>query len=371
MQLFEYMQAHSHEEVAFWYEEQVGLKAIIAIHDTTLGPALGGIRTWPYCSEEDALLDVLRLSEGMTYKAAIAGLNIGGGKAVIIGDPTREKREALFRSFGRFVNSLNGRYITAEDVGTTVKDMVQIHRETCFVTGLPRSTGGSGDPSPLTALGVYQGMRACCQACFDSKSLQGRTVAVQGVGKVGAILVRHLTQVGARVVACDVSRQAAEKIRCDPGVELVEPDQIFEVECDVFAPCALGAVINDETIPKLRCAIIAGCANNQLAELRHGNELHRRGILYAPDYVINAGGLINVASEVSDYDDYEARRRTIAIYDTARRVIDLSRVERVPTHVAAWQLATARLKGHQRGPSRSGSIGIWPPSKSERLRKAT
>jgi len=368
MKLFDYMQSHCHEEVAFWSDKQVGLKAIIAIHDTTLGPALGGARCWSYCSEEAALLDVLRLSEGMTYKAAVAGLDLGGGKAVMIGDPAKDCREALFRSFGRFVDSLNGRYITAEDVGTSVDDMVQVRRETHYVTGLPPSMGGSGDPSPLTALGVYHGLKACCLAVFGCDSLNGRTVVVQGAGKVGLDLVEHLCQTGARVVVADVNHRAAEMVRHDFGVELVEPERIYDVEGDVFAPCALGAVINDNTIPRLRCAIVAGCANNQLAETRHGDELHHRGILYAPDFVINAGGLISVASEVSDYDIHEARRRAVAIYDTVSKVIELSKAQNVPTHIAARQLAGHRLEAHQRDQVASGSTDVWSAELAFRLR---
>ena len=367
MQLFETMQTHCHEEVAFWYDKQVGLKAIIAIHDTTLGPALGGARRWPYCSEQEALLDALRLAEGMTYKAAVAGLDLGGGKAVLIADSARDNREALFRSFGRFVDSLNGRYITAEDVGTSVEDMVQVHHETRYVTGLPPSMGGSGDPSPLTALGVYHGMKACCLARFGCDSLNGRTVVVQGVGKVGAALVEHLCQAGARVVAADVNRHTAEAVRRDFGVDLVDPERIYEVEGDIFAPCALGAVINDQTIQKLRCAIVAGCANNQLAEPRHGDALHRRGILYAPDFVINAGGLINVASEVSDYGIREARQRAVAISDTVSRVIELSRTQHIPTHVAARRLAWQRIEAHRTGQVDSGSTDFWPPTEGEEL----
>jgi len=349
MQLLKKMQAYGHEEVTFWFDKESGLKAIIAIHDTTLGPALGGTRMWPYGSEAAALRDVLRLSAGMTYKAAVAGLDLGGGKAVIIGDPARDKSEALFRSFGRFVNSLNGRYITAEDVGTNVEDMVQVRQETCFVTGLPSSKGGSGDPSSVTAFGVYQGMKACCRTVFGSDLLAGRSVAIQGVGKVGTALAKHLYQAGARLLVADVNPRAVEKMCHRFDVEPVAAERIYEVECDIFAPCALGAIINDETIPKLRCAIVAGSANNQLAEARHGDELKRRGILYAPDYVINAGGLINVASELGAYDAPEAWSRAAAIYHTLQRVIELAKAEGIATHLAAQRLAMERItQGKQR-----------------------
>lgn len=343
MQLFDYMGRHGHEEVAFWLDEEVGLKAIIAIHDTTLGPALGGTRMWPYETEEDALTDVLRLSEGMTYKASVAGLHLGGGKAVIIGDPATDKSPALFESYGRFVDSLCGRYLTAEDVGTKVEDMVHVSRATSYVTGLPESHGGSGDPSPLTAFGVYKGMKACLRSVFGSDSLAGRTIAVQGLGKVGYTLAEYLRHEGATVVATDIKQEILERARRELDVEIVDPDDIYGVECDVFAPSALGAVINDATIPQLRAPIIAGSANNQLAEDRHGFELHRRGILYAPDFVINAGGLINVATELEGYDSSRAWNKVANIYNTVARTIEMAREQDIPTHVAANRLARQRI----------------------------
>lgn len=351
MKLFEYMQNHHHEQVAFWNDAESGLRAIIAIHDTTLGPALGGVRMWPYPSEDKALLDVLRLSEAMSYKASIAGLDLGGGKAVIIGDPTQDKSERLFRSFGRFINSLNGRYVTAEDVGTTVSDINYVRQETTYVSGLPTEKGGSGDPSILTAFGVYQGIKASCKSVFGSDSLTNRRVAVQGVGKVGRTLVGHLCSDGARVIVGEINPNLATYVKEEFDVELVAPDKIYTVKADVFAPCALGAGLNDETIPQLQCAIVAGAANNQLAEEVHGEMLHQRDILYVPDYVINSGGIISVVIDLGAYDAAEAKRRAGDIYHTVLRVIDISQKENIPTNVAALQLAKARIekeKQHQK-----------------------
>jgi leucine dehydrogenase len=344
MKLFDYMLDHHHEEVAFWADKATGLTAIIAIHSTVLGPALGGTRMWPYQTEEEALLDVLRLSEGMTYKASVAGLDLGGGKAVIIGDPAVAKSEALFRSFGQFVNSLNGRYITAEDVGTTVTDMAYVHEETPYVTGLPTVEKGSGDPSPMTAYGVYRGMKACCQARYGTDSLAGCRVAIQGLGKVGCHLARHLVKEGAAIVASEYNPHRAAQVRAELQLELVDLDEIYQVDCDIFAPCALGGILNDDTIPRLRCQIVAGGANNQLAEDRHGFELAERDVLYAPDYVINAGGLISVTTELGAYDLHEAWRKTAAIYGSILRVIALAGEEQIPTHLAAHRLAQARIE---------------------------
>ena len=344
MKLFDYMGQHNHEEVVFWADRIAGLKAIVAIHNTTLGPALGGVRMWPYRSEEEALVDVLRLSECMTYKASLAGLNLGGGKAVIIGDPATDKSEALFRAFGKFVDSLHGKYITAEDVGTTVSDMTYVRLETPYVVGLPTSERGSGDPSPMTAFGVYGGMKACCQARFGSDTLTGRIIAIQGLGKVGYQLARRLSEEGAKLIASELDLRRAAAIAVELGLALVDIDEIYEVECDIFAPCALGAILNDDTIPRLRCQIIAGAANNQLAEDRHGNDLVERNILYAPDYVINAGGIISVTTELGAYDIHEAWQKTAVIYDSILRVVMLAQDEDIPTQLAAHRLAQARIE---------------------------
>jgi len=304
---FELIQKHGeHEEIIFCHNKEVGLKAIIAIHNTTLGPALGGTRMWHYQNEEDALVDVLRLSKGMTYKAAVAGLNLGGGKAVIIGDPKKHKSEALFRAFGSYVNSLQGKYITAEDVGTTVNDMEYVFMETPFVTGIPKALGGSGDPSPYTAHGTLQGIKAAVKDKLGADDLRGIRVAVQGLGSVGSHLVEYLHKEGAVVTVADIDKDKLKKV-CDKyGMQALDPEGIITSDCDVFAPCAMGAVINDKTIESLKCKVIAGGANNQLAEHRHGDALFELGILYAPDYVINSGGLMNVFVELEGYSSDRA-----------------------------------------------------------------
>jgi leucine dehydrogenase len=344
MDIFDAMVGAGHERVLVCSNPEAGLRAIIAVHSTRLGPGLGGVRMWPYASTEEALTDALRLSRGMTYKAAAAGLHLGGAKAVIVGDPKRARTEALLRAFGRCVESLGGDYITAEDVGTDAADMEMIGSETRWVTGLPADRGGSGDPSPVTARGVHQGMRAVAVRLWDTPSLAGRSVAVQGLGSVGGHLARSLVEEGAKVFACDIDPDAAEAARTELGVEIVPAAEIYEVECDVFAPCALGAVLNERTIPRLRVRAIAGAANNQLAEEeRDGLELHRRGMLYAPDFLINAGGLINVYNELIGYHRERALRMADGIHSAALRVFDLAERERLPTFRAAERLAEERL----------------------------
>mgnify|MGYP001223825245 CR=1 FL=1 len=345
MGIFEKLAVKDHEQVIFCHDEAAGLKVIIAIHNTTLGPAIGGTRMWNFASEEDALEDVLRLSRGMTYKSAAAGLNLGGGKAVIIGDPKKDKTEALFRSFGRFVEGLGGRYITAEDVGTSVADMELVRMETSNVTGIGRALGGSGDPSPVTALGVYEGMKASVKRLLGKDSLEGLTVAVQGVGHVGYHLCQHLHREGARMVVCDVDAKALRRVGEDFEVQVVGPQDIYAVPCDIFAPCALGGVINDETFPRLRCRIIAGAANNQLKDEEvHAQALAKRNILFAPDYVINAGGLINVANELEGYNRERAVQQAAGIHDIIMRVFELAEKERVTTVQAANTLAERRIE---------------------------
>jgi leucine dehydrogenase len=347
MDFFQQMVEMGHERVLFCSNPDVGLQAIIAVHSTVLGPGLGGCRMWPYGSTEEAMLDVLRLSRGMTYKAAAAGLNLGGGKAVIIGDAKKEKTEELFRAFGRYVESLNGFYITAEDVGTSTEDMEVVHHETRWVTGLPPEAGGGGDPSPVTAFGTLQGIKAAVQH-LGGDSLKGCSVAVQGLGSVGFNLARFLRDEGAKVFGTDIDPETTTRAREELGVEIVPIDEILEVECDVVAPCALGAVMNDESIPKLRCRIVAGAANNQLKEDRHGQELHDRGILYAPDYVINAGGLINVYNELVGYNREVAMRMARGIFANMARLFEIARAQSIPTYLAADRLAEeriARVKG--------------------------
>lgn len=339
--LFERLELDDYEQVVFNYDEASGLKAIIAIHDTTLGPALGGTRIWDYDSEEEALNDVLRLSKGMTYKSAAAGLNLGGGKAVIIGDPEEIKSEELWRAYGRFVQSLNGRYITAEDVNTSVDDMQIVAEETGFVTGLPST---SGDPSPVTALGTFHGIRAAAEEVYGSDDLSGKVVAVQGVGHVGQHLVRHLKNAGADVIITDIKQENIDAVVEEFGVKVVEPGKIYSVNCDIFAPCALGAVINDDTIPQLKCDIVAGAANNVLEEKRHGDLLEEKGIAYAPDYVINAGGVINVYDELIGYDRERALRRAKNIFGNIKKVFKISNRDNIPTYEAADIMAEERIK---------------------------
>jgi len=333
-----------YEEVVFFHDPPTGLKAIVAIHSTALGPALGGTRFWPFESEEEALRDVLRLSRGMTYKAAAAGLDLGGGKAVIIGDPKRDKSEELLRAYGRFIETLGGRYITAEDIGTARDDMDVIRRETHYVTGVAPELGGSGDPSPVTAYGVYLGMLACMEEVGQEHSLQGRRVAVQGVGKVGYHLVKHLVEDGgANVVVSDIDVDLVARAVRDFGVDTADPDKIHAAECDIFAPCAMGGIIRDDTIPELKCSIVAGSANNQLGRPEHGEALAGAGILYAPDYVINAGGLINVADELQGYNAERARARVESIYRTLREIFNIARDRHVTTSAAADAFATERI----------------------------
>ena len=344
MNLFERLTADDYEQVAFNHHKASGLRSIVAIHSTALGPALGGTRFYPYGSEEAALTDVLRLAKGMTYKAAAAGLDLGGGKAVIIGDPARDRTEELIRAHGRFIDTLGGRYITAEDVGTTRADMDLIRRETRWVTGVSPSYGGSDDPSPATAYGVLHGLRAVAVERWGSDDLSGRRFAVQGVGKVGLSLVGHLVQAGASVVGADVDRAALSRAVEEFGIETADPAGIHAVGCDVFVPCALGGILNDETIPELRCAAVGGAANNQLLAPEHGKLLAEAGILYAPDFVINAGGIINVADELEGYDRERARSKIAGIFGTLRRIFETARGERSTTAEVANHIAEERIR---------------------------
>jgi leucine dehydrogenase len=320
------------------------LRGIIAIHSTALGPALGGTRLYPYRTEDDALTDVLRLARGMTYKAAAAGLDLGGGKAVIIGDPRRDKSEELLRAYGRFVESLGGRYITAEDVGTALEDMDVVRRETRWVTGCSHTYGGSGDPSPVTAYGVMQGMRACLMEAFGDPSLEGRTVALQGVGKVGYALCGYLCNEGTHVTIADVDVDKLARAVSDYGVETVPIEKIHTLAADVFAPCALGGAINDDTITELGCSIIAGSANNQLAREELGDKLRDLGVTYAPDFVINAGGLINVEDELRGYDQTRAMRRVEGIYRQLQHIFAVARERNISSARAALEYAEDRIR---------------------------
>jgi leucine dehydrogenase len=343
MPVFEDRDFDGHEQVVFAHDPETGLRGIIAIHNTSRGPALGGCRFWNYAAEQEAVRDVLRLSRGMTYKNAMAGLPLGGGKSVIIGDASKIKTPALMTAMGRAVDRLGGRYIIAEDVGTTVEDMEAIRLATSHVAGV--ATGG-GDPSPLTAYGVFQGIRAAVEHRLGRRDLEGIKVAVQGLGHVGEHLCRHLAESGARLFVTDIRPENVERIVARHGAVPVRPDEIYGLDVDVYAPCALGATINDETVPRLKAAIVAGAANNQLAEDRHGAELARRGILYAPDYVINAGGVINILYELDGgrYDRDKAYEHTGRIHETAMEIFEKAAREGVPTNFAADRIAEERFR---------------------------
>ncbi len=334
-----------HEQIVFCYDKPTGLKAIIAIHNTTLGPALGGTRIWNYASEEEALQDALRLSRGMTFKNAVSGLNLGGGKAVIIGDANKIKSEAFFRRFGQFIDSLGGKYITAEDVNMTTQDIENIARETKYITGMPQEKGGSGDPSPITAYGVYMGMKAAAKHAFGSDSLAGKKIAIQGVGHVGSVLVDYLAKEKAKIYITDISREKLNTIARKTRAEIVSEEEIYTLDIDIYAPCALGATINDETINKLRCKVIAGAANNQLAdEKKHGEILKEKGIVYAPDFVINAGGVTNCYAEFTGKNDSAGvYSLTKNIYDTTLNILRKAEAEAITPHEAALGIALKRI----------------------------
>lgn len=345
MENFESMEKYGHEQVVYCSNPESGLKAIIAIHDTTLGPAMGGTRMMNYSSIDLALNDVLRLSRSMTYKAAVAGLNLGGGKSVIIGDAATQKSELLFRTFGKFIDGLGGRYIAAEDVGTDVNDMEFVRMETKYVTGISKALGGSGDPSPVSAYGVFVGMKACANERWGSDSLRGRKIAVQGAGHVARYLCEHLYTEGAEIFITDILDNKIKRVLETIKAHVVSPDEIYDLDVDIFSPNALGAVINDLTIKRLKTEIIAGAANNQLEdEEKHGKLLLDKGILYAPDYVINSGGLINVANELEGYRQDRAMKQAEAIYDIVKRVFKISKEQNIPTLVASNHIAEERLQ---------------------------
>ncbi len=330
-----------YEEVYRAVDDRTGLKAFIAVHDTTLGPTLGGCRMWHYSRDEDAITDVLRLSRGMTYKSAVARTGLGGGKAVIVGDPKTQKTEQLFRSMGRFIHTLGGRYTTAEDVGTNEADMLVMREVTPYVSGLPRIKGGSGDPSPFTALGCFVGLRAAVEEAFGSDDLTGKKVAIQGVGNVGFHLGKHLAEAGAELFVTDVNAERLKEAADELGATVVDPREIYAIECDIFSPNALGAVINDRTVPQLKCKVVAGGANNQLAEVRHGEALLEKGIVYAPDFVLNAGGIINVSVEFmpGGYDEEASLKRVNNIRQAMKDIFATAKAQQIPTNRAAIVLA--------------------------------
>jgi leucine dehydrogenase len=351
MELFDTLAEMGHEEVVVASDPSCGYRGIIAVHSTALGPALGGTRFWQYESDEAAITDALRLSRGMTYKNAVAGLDLGGGKSVIIGDNRTTNREAIFRAHGRFVESLGGRYITAEDVGTGTADMDFVHMETEHVAGLKEK---SGDPSPVTAHGVFRAIQASAKNRWGTDDLHGKVVAIQGCGNVGRNLARELHEAGAQLIVSDIDPARAERVKKETGATVVQGDEIYSVKADIFAPCALGAIVNDETLPKFKFEVIAGGANNQLLEERHGDMLEEMGMQYAPDYVANAGGVINVFGEVAGWDSERALRKADDIYDTVLQVFEIAKAEGIHSYEAADRLAERRL----------ASAGKkWKPSK--------
>ena len=345
--IFEKMNQMDHEQVVFCSDKTTGLKAIIAIHNTVLGPSMGGTRMWNYATHEEAIEDALRLSRGMTFKSALAGLNIGGGKAVIIGDARRDKSEYFMRRFGKFVNSLNGKYYAAEDMNITMRDIEYMNMETPFVAGKPKYMGGSGDPSPMTAYGVYMGMKAAAQKAYSSDALEGKNILVQGAGQVGKYLVDHLVGENAHVFISDIFE---DKIRAvvdkHPKVGVVDPNKIFQMEMDIYAPCAMGATLNSTSIPELKCAIVAGAANNQLAdESKHSAMLDDHGIIYAPDFLINSGGITNVYHEyLGNHNEDRVKATTEKIYDVCLEVINHSKTNKIGSHEAALELALERIE---------------------------
>lgn len=351
MTYFDTMAEMGHEQVVFCHDKASGYRGIIAVHDTTLGPALGGCRFWHYASTQDAVVDALRLSRGMTYKNAVAGLNLGGGKSVIIGDNKTPHREMLFRAHGRFVDSLGGRYVTAEDVGTSVEDMDFVHMETKYVTGIGSK---SGDPSSVTARGVFRAIQASAFEKWGSDELTGRTVAIMGLGHVGYYLARELHTAGAKLVVTDIDATRIQRVVDEFGAQVVSTDAIYGVQADIFAPCALGGILNDATLPQLKVEIVAGAANNQLLEDRHGDALADRGILYAPDYVANAGGVINVYSELTGWTRERALRKADEIYTTVRSVFTLAKETGIPTYKAADRVAEQRIQAVR------GMFRTWP-----------
>lgn len=343
--IFDLMETHDYENIFFCQEKSLGLKAIIAIHDTTLGPAAGGIRMWPYESEAEALKDVLRLSRGMTYKCAAAGASYGGGKCVVIGDPKRDKTEARLRALGRFINRLDGLFITGVDVGTTPEDMLVIRQETPFVVTVPEAWGGPGDSSQATAYGVVQGIRASLKEIYGSPDLQGRTIALQGTGAVGKHALKYLVEAGAIVTIADIDQDRASLVAAEYNLPIVSPEEIHSLSTDVYCPCALGNVLNDQTIPELRCKIVCGSANNQLGEERHGDLLQQRGILYAPDYIVNTGGLLAGLDSLNPggFNRQRAMEQVSRLYDAMENIIAISKAQNIPTYRAADVLAEQRI----------------------------
>ncbi|MBW1666661.1 MAG: Glu/Leu/Phe/Val dehydrogenase [Deltaproteobacteria bacterium] len=344
--IFDYMQHYDYENVFLCQDRNLDFKAIIAIHDTTLGPATGGCRMWEYESEMDAIEDALRLARGMTYKYAAAGVNLGGGKAVIIGDPNRKDREPVFRLLGKFINRLGGKYITGEDVGTTLKDMEYIYMESQHVVTLPSYLGGAGDIAPMTAFGVIRAMHACCKRVYGEETLEGKVVAVQGLGAVGHNVVGQLHDLGAKLVVSDIDSKKVDSMVAKYGVVNVSAEEIYDVDCDIFCPCALGGILNDETLDRLKCKIICGSANNQLKEERHGTLLEEKGMVYAPDYIANAGGTIYDTDRLGSgsVNNERGREKVSRIYENMQKVFEIADRDRIPTYLAADRMAEERIR---------------------------
>jgi leucine dehydrogenase len=341
MKIFETIAGMGHEQLVMCQDSASGYRGIIAVHSTVLGPALGGTRFWHYATDEEAIIDALRLARGMTYKNAVAGLNLGGGKSVIIGDNKTGDREMIFRAHGRFVESLGGRYITAEDVGTSTADMDYVHMETDYVSGL---AGRSGDPSPVTAHGVFRAIQASARERWNDDDLATRTISIQGCGHVGYYLAKELHEAGAKLIVTDIDADRVKRVANEFGARAVGAEEIYSAQADIFAPCALGAIINDKTIPRLQVEIVAGAANNQLLEERHGDALEQKKILYAPDYVANAGGVIHVFGEIAGWTSARAFRKADEIYDTILKVFAIAKTESIPTYLAADRLAEQRIQ---------------------------
>jgi len=344
--IFGYMEHYDYENVLLCQDRNLDFRAIIAIHDTTLGPATGGCRMWQYDNEMDAIEDALRLAKGMTYKYAAAGVNLGGGKAVIIGDPRRRDREPVFRILGKFINRLGGKYITGEDVGTTLKDMEYIRMETEHVVTLPTYLGGAGDIAPMTAFGVVRAMQACCKRVYGDDSLEGKIVAVQGLGAVGHNAVGQLHNLGAKLVVSDIDSKKADTMVARYGTEMVNPEEIYDVDCDIFCPCALGGILNDDTLNRLKCKVICGSANNQLKEERHGELLEKKGMVYAPDYIANAGGTIYDTDRLGSggVNNERGKEKVSRIYDNMEKVFEIADRDNIPTYLAADRMAEERIR---------------------------
>jgi len=340
------MEQYDYENLYFCQDKSLDFKAVIALHDTTLGPATGGCRMWLYDSESEAIEDALRLARGMTYKYAVAGVNLGGGKAVIIGDPKRKDREPIFRMLGKFINRLGGNYITGEDVGTTLADMEYIRMETEYVVTLPTYLGGAGDIAPMTARGTIRAMQACCRRAYGSTGLEGKRIAVQGLGAVGQNIVTQLAELGARLVVCDIDSEKVDVVKEEYTVETLMPGDVYDVDCDIFCPCALGGIINDDTLSRLKCKIICGCANNQLLNERHGHMLEKKGFVYAPDYIANAGGTIFDTDRLGTgtVDLERGKAKVDRIFQNMERVFEITDRDDIPTYRAADRMAEERIQ---------------------------